>query len=167
MPTVPWGTKLPPLRTTVLKPPLHTCWQLVRWTGLWRTRVFIFGFTSDSLKILGQVKETLCSSIYSPIKWELSILLITIKYVCWRKCKSNRKLAFTRKSEKICQHLNHLEIATIKVYFLPEFLICIPLLSHTISTSSQDHIMYGKLFLENVILNGQIEDHLMNELYFI
>lgn len=55
----PLGDKFPQLRTTVLKPPLHTCWQLVRWAGILRTRVFIFGFTSDSLKTLQQVKKTL------------------------------------------------------------------------------------------------------------
>ena len=141
MPAVPWGAKLPQLRTTVLKLPLHTCWQLVRQAQLLRTRVFIFSCTSDSLKIPGQVNEILRSSVYSRTKWRLSIFLIRIvTYVCWRKFRSSRKV-WRRKSKKICQHLNYLKITTIEVYFLPAFLICILLVSHTTYTPNQDHSM--------------------------
>lgn len=65
----PLGGKIVPVKNTVLELPLHTRWQLVRWARLLRTRVFVFGFTSDSLKNPGQVNEALYNSVYSPASW--------------------------------------------------------------------------------------------------
>lgn len=54
------------------------------------------------------------------------------------------------------------------MYFLPTFLICIPLPSHATQRRNQDHIrIYGKPFLGNVIFNRHLEGHLMTVTYFI